>query len=135
MTKYTCPQCKGDGKSRIRNDRFCRTCGGKKKVAIDRDAILRAIHSTQGPNRGKLRIANNGMSHVYGAEYVWRMARFHGGADVTMPTMCFYSIGCGGIQDRHTKAVLDVLDVLADEVALAEFGTNMAAAGAWELVL
>ncbi len=55
--------------------------------------------------------------------YVWRIARFSGGADVTMPIMA--SVGV-----RHDPFKRE-LDVLADAVAREVFGTDVAAAHRW----
>ena len=57
------------------------------------------------------------------AYYVWRLARFHGGADVTMP-MC-------ATLDNGNDPWLPELDKLADAVAKQVFGTDLAAAHRW----
>jgi len=57
------------------------------------------------------------------AYYVWRMARFHGGADVTMPVVASVLRG----NDPFVKE----LDALAELVAKKVFGTDMAAALRW----
>ena len=128
-TRHTCPDCKGAATDR--RGRPCATCAGQARVTIDPDAIRRAIRSTQGPNRYHLRQSNCGMRSTFGAQYVWRMARFHGGADTTMPVMCFYSIGVYGLIGPEAQAVLDLLDPLADEAAFEEYGTDTAAAQQW----
>ena len=58
------------------------------------------------------------------AYYVWRMARFHGGVDVTMPIMA-------SLFAPKDKVLLATLDTLADVIAKESFGTNMAAARRW----
>jgi hypothetical protein len=57
------------------------------------------------------------------AYYIWRLARFHGGADVTMP-MTAMSASEG---DPFKTA----LDALNDIVAKKVFGTDRAAAHRW----
>jgi hypothetical protein len=57
------------------------------------------------------------------AYYVWRLARFHGGADVTMP-MTADMMNAG-------DPFKTVLDQLSDVVAQKVFGTHMAAANRW----
>jgi hypothetical protein len=61
------------------------------------------------------------------AYYVWRMARFSGGADVTMPVLA--SIRVGGDPER------DNLDVMADRAAERYFGTCLAGAHRWSSAL
>lgn len=57
------------------------------------------------------------------AYYVWRMARFSGGADVTLPMLASVRIG----EDPER----DNLDILADRAAQRYFGTDMAGAHRW----
>lgn len=126
----TCPHCKGSGEVQFLEEwrRECETCDGFGKVHIDTCQILNAITTRKGtlyrslPKEARL---------TYGAEYVWRMARFHGGADTTMPVMCFYSIGCHGILKEDAQAVLKVLDKIVDAVAKVYLGTDTAAVEAW----
>lgn len=57
------------------------------------------------------------------AYYVWRLARFHGGADVTMPVCA--------VADVMFDPYKNELDMLAEAVARIFFGTDMAAAYRW----
>jgi hypothetical protein len=57
------------------------------------------------------------------AYYVWRMARFHGGADVTMPMTA--SLAVAG------DPYVPYLDVVADKVAEAVYGTARAGSIRW----
>lgn len=61
------------------------------------------------------------------AYYVWRWARFHGGADTRLPLTASH------ICDDDPE--LDVLDELANRIALEVFGTNMAGANRWREIL
>ena len=61
------------------------------------------------------------------AYYLWRMARFHGGADVTMPM--------GAMTDMRDHPWLPEFDTLADLIAKRAFGTTMAAAHRWGMAL
>lgn len=137
MSRHRCPNCKGRGYvERFTGRRAsCRICTGTGRVEIDVDRIRQAVLSTQGPNRGKIRVADNGMFDVYGARYVWRLARFHGGEDTSMPVMAYYHIGCGGLRSKESDEVLAVLDPLVRELAREHFGTDLAAAAAWSGVL
>jgi hypothetical protein len=75
----------------------------------------------------RLRSAKPDQGTILGrrAAYVWRWARFHGGADVTMPC----TVDNAG--DPWGKD----LDVIADRVARHVFGTDMAAAHRWGTAL
>ena len=55
--------------------------------------------------------------------YVWRLARFHGGADVCLPM--------GATMDSHADPFIKELDTIADKVAKMVFGSDMAAAYRW----
>ena len=135
-TTLDCPDCNGGTRERFfRPEEPCLTCKGAAKVTVDREPILAAIFTSRGGTRRLRSAVSPAMRDVYGAEYVWRMARFHGGADVTMPVTCFYSVGCHGIIDAGARAVLDVLDPIADEVAKEAFGTNLGAAARWAPLL
>lgn len=57
------------------------------------------------------------------AYYVWRLARFHGGKDVTMPVVASMCTS----YDPYEKE----LDAFASLVAKGAFGTDMAAAYRW----
>lgn len=61
------------------------------------------------------------------AYFVWRLARFHGGIDVTMPIMAEVAIE----GDPYHKE----LDELAGRVAERVFGTQRAAAARWSGLL
>ena len=75
--------------------------------------------------------------------YVWRMARFHSGADMTMPMMCYFDlqnfldanghsdIKVSGILNEQGKALTDALEKLTDE-ALTQLGhDNTVGARRW----
>jgi len=72
--------------------------------------------------------------------YVWRQARFHSGADMTMPMQCYFDLEMGiakkfGVRvsfhrlDESRKAVLDSLDACVDKV-LREMGLSTTKASA-----
>lgn len=61
------------------------------------------------------------------AYYVWRMARFSGGRDVTLPMTAGYEIA----GDPFVKE----LDQIADQVAKTVYGTDRAAAYRWAPLL
>lgn len=114
----TCPLCKGT------NVRPCYKCDGKGIfTAPDWDALLTAIRG----RGGKLRSARPGREKGDRAYYIWRIARFNGGADVTMPMMAsLFSDG---------DPFLPELDAFADAVAVRVFGTRLAGAARWGRLL
>lgn len=63
------------------------------------------------------------------AYYVWRLVRFHGGVDVTMPMVASLFMN-----SRH-YAWMDHLDLIVDALAKRTFGTNLAAAYRWSNAL
>jgi len=125
----TCVYCDGFGQKQnvLAIWKQCPVCDGSGTVTIDPDAIRRAITTRTGLAKSKPAAARS----VFGAEYVWRMIRFHAGVDVTMPTTCWYTIGCGGILQQRHQSLLNVLDRLVDDLAEEFFGTSTAAAEVW----
>lgn len=108
-----CKACKGSGEGLSGP---CLTCSGKGMVeAPDGLAILKQVLGRKG-----LRSKRPSDPRAY---YVWRLARFHGGADVTMPALASMLIW----GDPYRAE----LDELAEAVARAVFGTDLAAAHRW----
>jgi hypothetical protein len=98
----------------------CMPCNGAGAFTTpDLDAILAAVKGRKG-----LCSKRPADTRAY---YVWRMARFHGGADVTMPMSA--SMDVSGDPFRVE------LDAIADAVAKRVFGTDLAAAHRWGRVL
>ncbi len=104
-----------------KQQRPCLRCRGSKCVFChhrgwfdppDRAAILAAIRGRKG-----LRSDPKGLSDR--EYYVWRLARFHGGRDVTMPILAMLRIEGDPFKED--------LDNLADEVASA--ARNVGAVG------
>lgn len=94
----------------------CVWCDGRGRfMRPDLNTILEAIKGRKG-----LRSKRPAARRDY---YVWRMARFHGGADVTMPV-------CASM-DVNGDPFVPLLDVIADAVAKHVFGTDLAAAHRW----
>ena len=124
-----CTRCKGTGELPPiphidRAPTRCYSCEGRGTFdAPDVADIMAAIVSTRGPNKGRLRKARPSYDNGARPYYVWRMARFHGGADVTLPVMA-------GL-DVTGDPYVEILDLLADEVAKRAFGTDRAAAHRW----
>lgn len=110
--------------------RVCSSCSGTKVwAAPNYPNIINSLVSTKGKNKGSLRASPPSDPYrtkdkdQWRSYYVWRLARFHGGADVTMPMSA--SMFCG------KDPFIVELDALADWVAKKAFGTNMAAAYRW----
>lgn len=105
----------------------CPSCEGQGTYPeINESKIRERIMATRGKNKGKLRAS---MTSCFSdrdearAYYVWRLARFHGGKDMTMPMMADLALR----GDPFKKE----LDALADAVAKEAFGTDLAAAYRW----
>lgn len=130
-----CKRCKGTANvhspafgSYPATDKPCPYCDKGFYPPVEAEALVMAICATKGKNKGRLRAV---MTSVAGydiaanrAYYVWRLARFHGGKDMTMPMMADL-----GVRNDPFKPELDIL---ADAVAKATFGTNIAAAWRWK---
>jgi hypothetical protein len=141
----TCTRCKGtckrvspgftalDGTVYPERIYDCTACGGRGTFpALDIPAITALILT--GKDRrfrkswpSKLSPWRSKDAHERRAYYVWRLARFHGGADVTMP-MTAMTVSEG---DPFKK----VLDALSDVVARKVYGSDMAAAHRWGSLL
>lgn len=103
----------------------------------DFDAILSACKGRHGLRTSKPK--GNGL-----VAYIWRMARFHGGADMTMPVtatfdlqnwvdeqMGFSSVSVCGTINQVTRAYLSHLDKVAEQIVTATGGNPNAAAMRW----
>jgi len=80
MTTRNCTRCKGTGRGSSTVGNYCVFCKGTGTFEEPNyEEICKAIKGRKG-----LRSARPQAKRAY---YVWRLARFHGGADVTMPMM------------------------------------------------
>ena len=136
-----CERCKGTGEVFYKGftavegcvypdeTKPCYACKGAKVYsAPDMNAIVQMIRATKGKNKGKLKSSWQGSDHyrdhaVARAYYVWRLARFHGGKDMTMP--------CTADAVLRSDPFKKELDALADEVAKVSFGTDLAGTARW----
>ena len=136
MERKACLRCKGtgirvysafvgvDGKEWPSITRDCAFCRGRKYFEpVNVENIIAAIVNTR---TGELRASKppKGGDRAY---YVWRLARFHGGADVCLPIMAETLVDGDPFHD--------VLEQLSEVVAQKAFGTTMGAANAWKNVL
>ena len=117
-----------EGKVYPDDTRACACCDGSGSFfEVNEAEILSAIVATKGKNKGKLRASMsscfNGSMQEKRAYYVWRLARFHGGKDMTMPMTADLLIRGDSYKDE--------LDKIADSVAKQSFGTDLAAANRW----
>ena len=151
---FTCKTCSGSGEyffkgftsleGKVYKDRVqpCSSCEGRKifpdLTDPDKHHLDGSIHSSQGARKGLLkksftspyRSKSPTWEHYIQecrAYYVWRMARFHGGADVTMPMTADMLLRGDPLKPQ--------LDVLSDEVAKKSFGSNMIGAMRWHIAL
>lgn len=129
--KRTCKKCNGTGRWVDRwTDEDCYACGGRGTFPEpDYQQIVKDLMVTRGKRRGRMKKAppfgarDRKEPRKARAYYVWRLARFHGGQDVTMPMMAELEIGGDPYGDE--------LDTFAGKVAEVEFGTQIAAAVRW----
>ncbi len=140
----TCGRCKGTGidkgytfESYSRPDRPCYICEGTKTLpgfdplplakgcfVIDKKTDQPKRWKRSAPSKMQHRKSGTDAARVY---YLWRMARFHGGADVTMP-MEAMTVTSG-------DPCVPLLDVLAESLARAIYGSDRAAAYRWGRLL
>ena len=101
-----CQSCKGTGK-RTYSDKPCLTCNGQVNIeAPDVQSILTLIKGRKG--------LRSKAPDVHGvnwtllnlrAYYVWRLACFQGGMDVTtrQSPLCFLELAFGILHDSHSS--------------------------------
>lgn len=134
-----CTKCDGNGEKHSDYANFnattkeftpgmktCIYCSGKGNFPdLDIDAIMAAIFTTRGVKKFRKSMTSPiGRDPIASrAYYVWRLTRFHGGADVTMPMMAMMLI--------EGDPMVKQLDQIADRVARAVYGTSNAAATRW----
>lgn len=100
----------------------CRTCNETGACLLpDFLAIAKRI---KGRKKGTLRSARPEDNNR--AYFVWRMARFYGGADVTMPINASLLLGKDSYKDE--------LEVFAMVIAKQVFGNNIAGPHRWAKV-
>jgi hypothetical protein len=109
----------------------CKDCRGTTKIIIDPVAIGQAITTNKGTLKKSMSSTTPGLP--YGAYWVWRYARFYGGADTTMPVTADFTTGTcfPAVGDVKSDAV-PVLESLAKTVAMTYFGTVDGAARVWQ---
>lgn len=133
MNTLPCGRCKGEKTiSDILDEtkrRSCTACVGRGEFdPINLEDLLLRIVASKGKNKGKLRasmtspLTSDGVNAAR-AYYVWRLARYHGGVDMTMPIMADLVVRGDPFKDK--------LNTIADAVAKRAFGTDMAAAVTW----
>lgn len=95
-------------------------------AACDETWVRSQIMSMRGDKGLKKSVSSNKIDPV--SYYVWRMARFHGGADVTMPMVAMFTRG------SVTKEQNAWADNMADQIAIETFGSKFKAAERWSRV-
>lgn len=136
-----CGRCKGEGTIPDWKDETkqvtCYRCKGNGAFPpLNTDTvndILDLLISKRGKTKGQMRKSRPAYPEkgdsflVYTAKtrayYIWRLARFHGGADVCLPI-------CAEMDIKGDPA-RDALDTMAEIVARKTFGTDLAGAYRW----
>lgn len=135
-----CERCKGAGEYHSDYAKFdqatkefspgmerCSPCEGRGVFpGLDVPGIMDAIRTTRGAKKFRKSMVSPTRKEGIAAArayYVWRLARFHGGADVTMPMMADLVTRCDPFKRE--------LDALSEMVAKKVYGTDMAAATRW----
>ena len=121
-----CKTCGGTGLVRSFDDSFkeCRSChGAAKYYAPDFSSLIKFIMGRKGlksaaPTRWHFTFPSSARCY-----FLWRLARFHGGEDVTMP--CNASLAIDG------DPFIEELEKASELIAKKVFGTDMAAAYRW----
>lgn len=113
-----CKACNGE-KLNYFKDGPCRDCKGTGMQSCpDFDQIMADVKGRKGLRSSRPKHEKGDRSY-----YVWRMARFHGGIDVTMP----FFASVLSAPDSYK----DMLDEFANAVARILCGTDLAAAYRW----
>jgi len=121
-----CKTCDGAGLRKSFDDSFkpCHSCHGEAKYyAPDFENLIKFIMGRKGlksaaPTKWHFSFISSARCY-----FLWRLARFHGGADCTMP--CNASMAING--DPFAEELEKASELIAKRV----FGTDMAAAYRW----
>lgn len=144
MESRTCPRCNGAGKlpADAYSPERCYNCDGRGYFLAVEANVIRplvinpktgktystSLHSAAGRKRAE------GLSPTTRrrAQYVWRMARFHSGADGNG-----FNLGGAVMADMSLRRdpYKPELDKLADQVAAECHGSHMRAAVRWNQAL
>jgi hypothetical protein len=133
----TCTTCKGTGKTSYDSTRVCYACGGVPEVhGFSASAVLDMV-LTGKPDSANRKFRSAWPSKwnpwrtkdpvVRRAYYIWRVARFDGGADVCLPMTA----------DDVTRGdpFKTELNLFAKVIAKKVFGSHMAGAYRWSGLL
>lgn len=124
-----CKRCSGTGEQKpyfSGDTRVCYVCKGRG--SFDRPATTLILNLVLSLTKGKVAVRSarpERRPDVHGprAYFVWRLARFHGGRDVTLPVIADMEVG----SDPYKKE----LDELASVVAKMWFGNDTTGALRW----
>lgn len=143
MSNLICPRCNGSGRvaSVWKDPRIempgadglvqCKTCEGQGDLPPLDEAAIRRLIKGRLPNSLRANRPTRPLAsadrvvklNCWRAYYVWRMARFHSGADVTLPIMASLHLGDDPAREQ--------LDALVDVIAREAFGSDLRGAARW----
>ena len=138
-----CTRCKGEGRTHSQwavnngyetaEGRKCLSCDGQGTFpGLDVKALVNACFTTKGAKKFRKSFVSpwgkkgGGVASAR-AYYIWRLARFHGGADVCMPVTADMVTGGDPFKNE--------LNLIAEHVAKLVYGTDMAGASRWGVLL
>jgi hypothetical protein len=131
-----CAKCSGTGqvedilnKGELRACHYCKGIGSWEPLGVQYDGILKLLAGRKpGLRKSRPKFAPDNCNFDTRvmhdrAYYIWRLARFHGGVDVTLPMTAQW----GSAGDPE----LELLDAMAEDMAKRYLGTDMAGAVRW----
>jgi hypothetical protein len=140
MKTRVCPRCEGSGttfwkgftslEGKVYADRteVCNSCMGRKVFEEYSETEIRDMIFSKRGNKRLLAAFPAKFDHYRDhkasrAYFCWRLARFHGGKDSTMPMTAEMVI--------RNDPFKPELDKLAERIAIEAFGSDMEAAKRW----
>ena len=121
-----------------RTELFNQLLEAVKPKIVDVEALKRAVFSTRGKRKG---LVKTGKPKEYLYAYIWRMARFYSGDDVTLPMTADYDLVWGlreltgndalsSYTHPEVRQIAKELDAVAEQL-LVNQGIPLRGLGRW----